>query len=57
MLLEPAIPFTHEVTTFCSNITIVESHQTNSKQYTVDSRYLEAQGIPWNTSKYPYLDI
>ena len=26
-------------------------------QYTVDSRYLEFQGIHWNTSRYPYFDI
>ena len=25
--------------------------------YTVDSRYLEFQGTPCNTSRYPYLDI
>ena len=24
---------------------------------TVDSRYLEFQGIHWNTSRYPYFDI
>ena len=24
---------------------------------TVDSRYLEIQGIIWNTSRYPYFDI
>ena len=24
---------------------------------TVDSQYLEVQGIVWNISKYPYLDI
>ena len=26
-------------------------------QATVDSRYLEFQGAPWNTSRYPYLEI
>ena len=24
---------------------------------TVDSRYLEVEGILWNTSRYPYFDI
>ena len=24
---------------------------------TVDSRYIEFQGIHWNTSRYPYIDI
>ena len=28
-----------------------------AKLRTVDSRYLEVQGTPWNTSRCPYLDI
>ena len=30
---------------------------THSMKYTVDSRYLEVEGIRWNTSRYPYFDI
>ena len=32
-------------------------HAHVTRSFTVDSRYLELQGTPWNISRYPYFDI